>query len=92
MFTDSEIRDAIRDAAWRFATSMPEHPHEYVVRGETMNDPLFSAFVQHIRMLGVRRHWKFGKHYIYFELDGYQYWTMGRPIEQTKIINRTKTK
>ena len=72
---------------WTYAKTMPEWPHEYIVR-ERVDEALFVELVLHIRKHGYE-----GKFYsrkmVYFDQDGYTYWTMGSKIEETIIINRT---
>lgn len=67
---------------------MPEWPHEYIVR-ENVDDDLFVQTVEHIRKYGYVGNF-YEKLLTYFEEDGLIYWTMGSPIDQTIIINRTK--
>ena len=43
---------------------------------------LFELFVRHIR-----EHRFGGRSYTYFEVDGWKYWTMGAPVEETRVIN-----
>ena len=66
-------------------------PHSYVVK-DNLNDEdkkIFEEVVAFIRDNGIPE--KFYKTYfIYYYYGGYKYWTMGNPIEQTKIINRAK--
>ena len=74
----------------KFAKTMPRCPHEYIVRG---NCPLttdeFDYFVHMQREHGVKEHW--GKYYHpYLYIDNYKYWTMGAPVEETRVINRAK--
>lgn len=68
---------------------MPEWPHEYIVR-EKVDEKLFVEIVIHIRQNGYTGNF-YSKTIIYFDQDGYTYWTMGAPIEETTIINRTQT-
>ena len=82
------LRDFIDTAEWTFAKTMPEWPHEYLVRGR-VDRALFEDLVRHIRQHGFD-----GRFYqrvlTYFAEDGLLYWTMGEPIEETTIINRCK--
>jgi len=75
---------------WTYAKTMPEWPHEYIVR-ERVDEALFVELVLHIRKHGYE-----GKFYsrkmVYFDQDGYTYWTMGSQIEVTIIINRALSK
>jgi hypothetical protein len=65
---------------------MPDHPHWYTVRGQTLEED-FEAFVVFIREHGYEA--EFGNvRYTYFDVDGFSYWTMGAPLPETVIINR----
>ena len=86
--TLEELRNTIAAGRWTFAKSMPQFPHEYVIRGKTLAEDLFVPFVTHIRDAGVTRHWRYGKIFTYLAIDEYEYWTMGNPVDETIIINR----
>jgi len=82
------LREFVDTAEWTFAKTMPEWPHEYIVR-ERVDRVLFYALVHHIRQHGFEG--RFYQHVLtYFVEDGLLYWTMGAPIEETTIINRCK--
>lgn len=75
--------------SWTFAKTMPDNPHEYVVRSKVQDDASFDAMVRHIREHG--RPAQFGKLlYLHWEHEGQVYWTMGWPVDETIIINRAK--
>lgn len=82
------LRDFVDTAEWTFAKTMPEWPHEYIVR-DRVDEELFLNLVRHIRAHGFQ-----GRFYrrvlTYYAEDGLLYWTMGAPIEETTIINRCK--
>jgi hypothetical protein len=82
------LRDFIESSKWTYAKTMPEWPHEYIVRGQ-VDEEFFVRMVRHIRQYGFE-----GRFYqrvlTYFAEDGFLYWTMGGPIEETTIINRCK--
>jgi hypothetical protein len=82
-----ELKDFINKSKWIFAKTYAETwPHHYIVR-ERVDEDLFRKLVEHIRQSGYEGPF-YSKKYIYFEEDGYVYWTMGAPIEETTIINR----
>jgi hypothetical protein len=82
------LKEFVVTSKWTFAKTMPEWPHEYIVRSN-VDENLFVLLVRHIRVNGYEG--KFYKTAItYFEEDGLVYWTMGSPIEETTIINRCK--
>jgi len=89
--TPERIQAFITGNRWTFAKTMPQWPHEYVVRGETSTpEAEFVAFAEHIRVAGYPK--RFGRAtYVYFDVDGWAYWTMGNPIPETTIINRARS-
>lgn len=85
----SRVRQYVANVRWQFAKTYAETaPHEYTVRQwdwDASDD--FSFMVVAIRQHGyVKKFW--GKPYTYFELDGFKYWTMGAPVDETTVINR----
>jgi len=89
---DSEILEFIQTSQWRFAKTMPQWPHEYVVREwRPDKDSVFERLVMKIRERGYNE--KFGKTtYRYLAVDGWKYWTMGESVNETIIINRARVK
>ncbi len=82
------LMEFINSVKWTYAKTMPEWPHEYIVRSK-VDDKLFVESVNHIRAFGyVGSFYKMS--ITYFDHDGMVYWTMGAPIEETIIINRCK--
>jgi hypothetical protein len=82
------LRNFVREAKWTFAKTMPEWPHEYIVRAR-VDQNLFEQLVHHIRANGIEGAFYEDK-FIYFEADGLLYWTMGAPVDETIIINRCR--
>ena len=81
--------DFIKRQTWTFAKTMAKIPHWYIVKDRLSQDDrtLFEEFVQYIRDNGIyARFWKYNFPYLHH--DGFYYWTMGEPIEETTIINR----
>ena len=85
-----QLREMIARCEWTFAKTMPQCPHEYIVREQSpLSDEEFVYFVNMQREHGVEEQWgKYNFPYLY--IDNYKYWTMGAPIEETIIINRAK--
>ena len=81
-----ELRDFANRETWTYAKTMPEWPHEYIVRGR-VDEGLFVSLVRHIREHGYEGRF-YQKPITYFDEDGLVYWTMGEPIEETTIVNR----
>lgn len=84
------LREMISRCQWTFAKTMPQCPHEYIVRGKCpLTEAEFLYFVDVQRRFGVYERW--GKYnFPYLHIDGYKYWTMGDSYENTIIINRAK--
>jgi hypothetical protein len=87
--TDEEIRAFIDEHEWTFAKTMPQIPHWYTLKRKAKSDEVFADFVQEIRLRGVVR--PFGRRtFTYLDFDGWTYWTMGEPVEDTILINRAR--
>ena len=83
----SELKGFINHSKWVFAkTYAATWPHHYIKR-ERVDEDLFIQMVKHIRRFGYEGRF-YKKKITYFEEDGYVFWTMGAPIEETTIINR----
>src|SRR5947209_5125934 len=95
-FTIDDARAYIAKVQWQFAKTMPRWPHEYTVR--TWRPELeaeFWSFAVLIRSDGVVKPWPREAStprymHTYLEVDGWEYWTMGAPISETTVINRTR--
>lgn len=84
-----QLATFIEEQQWTFAKTMPEWPHEYIVR-ERVDESLFVELVRHIRAHGYEGHF-YERVTVYFEEAGKVYWTMGAPIEETTIVNRCRS-
>jgi len=82
------LRHFVKEEKWTFAETMPEWPHEYIVR-DRVDETLFERLVIHIRKNGCVGPF-YDRTFLYYEEDGLLYWTMGAPLEETTIINRCK--
>ena len=89
MFPD-DVLIFVKEAAWTFAKTMPEWPHEYLVRFH-VDEKLFVRLVEHVRAHGYEGHF-YEKAITYYEEADWVYWTMGEPLEKTVIINRCRKK
>jgi hypothetical protein len=83
-----ELRSFVQESKWTFAKSMRQTPHEYTLRRDAKDEALFERVVMHIRQVGYQQTWG-NAIYTYLDIDGWQYWTMGSPLDQTILINRT---
>ena len=71
---------------WQTAKSGP--PHEYTIREwsrEAEQD--FERAAAGIREYGYAQAF-YRNTYIYFNLDGFKYWTMGDRLAETTVLNR----
>jgi hypothetical protein len=82
------LRQFIDSEQWTYAKTMPDWPHEYLVRERVQNN-YFERAVKHIRAHGFDGRF-YSKVIRYFEEDGLVYWTMGAPLDETTIINRCR--
>ena len=87
--TMDELRSFVQESTWKFAKSMPQTPHEYSLRRNAKDEVLFERVVIHIRQVGYQQKWGRAT-YTYLDIDGWQYWTMGSPLDQTILINRAR--
>lgn len=87
---NDKLRSMISRCKWTFAKTMPFAPHEYIVKDKCpLTTEEFEYFVSGQREYGVKERWgKYNHPYLY--IDDYKYWTMGAPLEETTVINRTK--
>lgn len=84
----THVRAFIDTEKWTYAKTMPEWPHEYIVR-DRVDETMFVEIVKHIRTHGYEG--RFYKRAItYYDEAGLTYWTMGAPVDETVIINRCK--
>ena len=88
-FWESEY---ISKVEWRFAKTMPKHPHWYTVRWDRPDmESMFVDFAWFIRDHGYEESF-YRKKLMYFNIGDWKYWTMGNPItaKKTYILNRAK--
>ena len=91
--TFAEAVALLHEQEWIFAKSMPQNPHWYTLREGWRRDEDFVAVVEGIRARGYDHRWYDGKVYRQFNGgDGFMYWTMGAPVEETILINRKATR
>ena len=85
----NEIQNFLESKRFRFAKSMPQIPHSYIVRKHITEQDMFDLTIQYIRDNGYEE--GFGNTvYTYLEIGNHKYWTMGAPVDETIIINRAK--
>jgi len=90
--TCEQVFKALEDHAWRFAKTMPQWPHEYVIRQNWKSDIPWENVVQHMRVHGKAGYFSpSGKRrtpQIYYVFGGYVFWSMGYALNVTTVINR----
>jgi hypothetical protein len=75
---------------WHFASSMPDAPHSYVVRGRTLDEERFMRAVHVIRTFGQPgKFWS--RTNVYLTVGQVKWWTMGDTLDGTIIINMANT-
>jgi hypothetical protein len=90
----TSAQDFISRVGWRFASTMPEIPHEYTVGGrETAGIPpvpeaWYDWFVEQIREHGYEAKFA-GRTYTYLDVDGHKYWALVSS-DDVLIINRAR--
>ena len=75
--------------SFREAKTMPECPHEYVVRtpeNEAAYVDLFNLIIEH----GVQETWGGRKYQYWYPGDGWKYWRMTNDIRQSRVLNRAR--
>lgn len=80
----------LQAASWRFASTLPNNPHRYTLL-EHWDAEEFASVAQFIRDAGYKSMFG-GKEYTQLNINEYYYWTMGAPIEETRLINRKRRK
>jgi hypothetical protein len=85
----AQLRTFVDSSTWTYAKTMPEWPHEYIVR-DRVDEQLFRDLVRHIRAHGHEGTF-YQRVLLYYEEAGKVYWTMGAPIEETAILNRCRS-
>jgi hypothetical protein len=84
-----QLREAVNGLPFRFAKTMPQWPHWYVVRAPE-NEEIYVALFNAIREHGYDQKFR-GRPQRYLELgDGYKYWAMTTFLPASRVINRDK--
>jgi hypothetical protein len=83
-----EAKIYVQTLKWVEAKSYSDtFPHKYTTRTRVDDEYKFEEFLWCIRDNGILKTF-YTKQYIYLELDGYEYWEMGRPIKAVQVLNR----
>jgi len=81
-----QLRRLIDAEKWTYAKTMPEWPHEYILRGR-VDEQRFVELVQHIRVHGYEGRF-YHQRFTFYDDFGWTYWTMGEPLDDTTVLNR----
>ena len=88
--TLDEAKYWISKQRWVIAKSYSKtFPHVYTTRDRCKDEFEFEEFIALIRDKGIVKTF-FMKQYVYLEIDGEEFWEMGRPIKSVQVLNRTK--
>ena len=89
------IERFIAEVKWRFAKTMPDWPHWYVMR--QWNPGREEEFMELVRLIfeqGQNEQWAVGTPYErttrYYVSGEYKYWAMDPSIAETDLINRAR--
>ena len=83
-----KARNIIKNVKWTFAKTYADtYPHEYTLRDRFDDNQLFNDLIAFIREEGKIKNFN-KRHFLYLELDGREYWEMGRPLRAVKVLNR----
>jgi hypothetical protein len=96
LYAEQEARAGVfvANAPWRFARTVPEHPHEYCLRAWLSPDHQrdFDWFTDVIARHGYTGQF-WGQGWTYLDLaDGFKYWESKTLDKTGRIINRTRTR
>ena len=82
----TEYEKFIAQQTWTFAKTMPEIPHEYVVRDRLSAEDkkVFDAFDDHVESAGYTAVF-YEREYTYLDVSGYKYWVMGNILNRAKL-------
>ena len=83
----AELQNTVAALDWRFAKTMPQWPHWYIVRDPNIENvyvKLFQATIDHGKW---EYFFKKQRQYLYLG-DGFKYWRMTDDLNKSRIINR----
>jgi hypothetical protein len=91
--TDEELEKWMEGVPWRFAKTMPRHPHSYTLR-RVQDEETFLRVVKTIWDLGYDRSY-LGRRWRSLDIKDFYVWVCTRPkpgmeapLAQTSLINR----
>lgn len=86
----NEVDQLLLEAKWKWATSKEYKslPHAYTL-SENWDRKVFESVVAYIREYGYKKQF-FKTYYIYYQIEDFEYWTMGAPMSETILINKAR--
>jgi hypothetical protein len=75
--------------SFREAKTMPESPHEYVVR-TAENEASYVALFNLIVEQGVPETWGGRRYQYWYPGDGWKYWRMTNDVRHCRVFNRAR--
>jgi hypothetical protein len=78
------MKNKLNNLTWRFAKTMPEIPHEYVVRSPD-NEADFVALFETINKHGRWGTFRGNRYRYWYPGDGFKYWSIKRVINRAKV-------
>ena len=84
----AKVTELLEAHPFRFAKTMPKHPHWYTLRKE-WDELEYMAVALYIRDEGYRETW-WGKTYTYLDIGEHRYWTMGYQLGSTTVLNKAE--
>jgi hypothetical protein len=79
--------------SFRVAKTMPEIPHEYVVRTPENEEAYVTAYVTLFNRIvaeGVHEKWGRQTYQYWYPGDGWKYWRMTNDIRYSRVLNRAR--
>ena len=90
ILNNDEFAVASASFVWTFANTMPQCPHEYIVRGKTADADTYFAMFRTIEARGEWGKWNNTPRQYLHPGDGFYYWKMTDCMSESVIINRAK--
>ena len=90
----ADPQEFVARVGWRFASTMPEIPHEYTVAGKEtagvppVPDAWYAWFTEQIAEHGYQGEFA-GRTYTYLDVGGWKYWSLPG-ADGVTIINRAR--
>ena len=78
----------VNSCKWSEAKSYSKtFPHFYTTRTKVSDNEMFEKFLRYVRDNSIMKKF-YSKQYLYLELEGFEYWDMGRPMKAVQVLNK----